>query len=80
MTAEELIENKHPIMTEQNDWWWYESKIIEVMKEYARIKCAEQRKICAEYAEMDVDDTDYMNLKMVIVKDSILNAPEPKYD
>jgi hypothetical protein len=70
MTAEEFIEKEYPIMSDQDDWWWWEDKIYEAMKEYARIKCEEQKDLCANKFLKSAKDT----------RSAILNAPEPKFD
>ena len=47
--------------------------IINSMKEYARIKCKEQREICSEYVWDKWDISENKNSE-----ESVRNAPEPK--
>ena len=71
MTAEEIV-NKYPelesflLSPERHS-------VIEAMKEYASIKCREQREIC--YKE-------WINFRGEVKEEgeAIINAPEPKFD
>lgn len=59
-----------------------EDKVIQAMQAYAKQKCKEQREICAEKADYvyDADMASEGTLETEIDTDSILNAPEPKFD
>lgn len=65
--------------------------VIQLMQNYAKLKCEEQRRICAENAEMiieiigedepiSISGSHYANADDFIQldKDSILNSPEPE--
>jgi hypothetical protein len=78
MTAEELI---------NRDLWAggkggpiTKGSAILLMQTYAKIKCAEQRKICAEHAEGYVNEFSCEGPYAIVDHSSILNAPEPKFD
>lgn len=50
-----------------------EKAMIEAMKEYAKLKCAEQRQLCAdECSAFDRGDMGY--------KDWMIDAPEPEFE
>ena len=69
---DEAIKNEHVLGL-------YASDILSLMKEYAAIKCKEQRELCFENAEkwelLEMGDhiPDYC-------EDAILAAPEPNFD
>ena len=54
---------------------------IELIKEYARQKCKEQREICAKNAKACIDNSAgrYKERPFVYTK-TILNASKPKFD
>lgn len=86
MTAEEIIiKNKVFPNTVDTDAInptfrkYMEFCIKSCMRDYAKLKCQEQRQLCADnvrHAEKGDNDFDYDY--MVISKDSIINSPEPE--
>jgi hypothetical protein len=57
--------------------------IISAMRKYAKIKCQEQREICANEAKGKyyTDMSKYPHHREPIADyDSIINCPEPKFD
>lgn len=52
--------------------------IIDWLKEFARMKCEEQRKICADEAYITNEYGSGGQLFDCVDKDSIINSPNPK--
>lgn len=64
-------------------------ELVEAMKEYARIKCEEQRKLCAENAGIKILWAGQImntipdvnpDINRIISDDSIINAPSPIFN
>lgn len=53
-------------------------ELEDLLKEYARIKCKEQRIICSEHADADYNITQSGYTEVFVINSSILNAPEPE--
>lgn len=90
MTAEEIIvrnqvfpntSDSHQIPPEFRKYLEFCIKLC--MQEYAKLKCAEQRQICANEAYADYnfvgifDKVEDVEVEVYVIKSSILNAPEP---
>lgn len=70
MTAEEWVNINWPAITNDANRDYF----VNVMKEYARLCCDEQKQICSEEAETN----EYYSQGTVYVnRDSILNSPYP---
>lgn len=54
------------------------TELIDLLQQFALLKCAEQREICAEYAERIDDSPEAYVTDYIVDKDSILNAPNPE--
>lgn len=95
MTVEEIIEEIDNEFQKENGYWLSTAIPIEfaaqVAIKFAKLKCAEQRTICADNAEMiieiigedepiSVTGSHYANADDFIKlnKDSILNSPMPE--
>lgn len=84
MTAEQILKSAHSkllsIPNNRYTEWEKQSQepetkiIIEAMKEYASIKCAEQRQLCLDNASVSWENEDDGYL---LNSETILNAPEP---
>lgn len=72
-TAEQILDRK---MMEETGIVNYPEKeiILQVMKEFAQRKCAEQRSLCA----IAYEKSDWVETKDCI--ENILNAEEPNYE
>jgi hypothetical protein len=69
MTAEEVIKKDWVLLSlNKNEL----SHIQDAMKQYAQVKCAEQRGLCA--AQLQV------NMFTEKIQLAIIGAPEPKFD
>ncbi len=74
MTAEEFLINNANDISYEEGVMFAADVTPQMLKEFVKIKCKEQRRICYENAEIDTYDWD----RHRIDKDSILNAPEPE--
>ena len=73
MTAREFISNGK-VRYHQDEPTVSIEELVEWLEEFALLKCAEQRDICAEEADLDGDEGD----RLWIDKDSIINSPNPE--
>lgn len=88
MTAEEFFDKNIKDLdgkeTKNSIVFFYKDSIVNAMKEFAQLKCAEQRQICADNADADYNVTDYFdrvtgaNIEVYVIKSSILDAKEPE--
>lgn len=76
MTASEFQDDKFPIFS--FDVTMSRGELIDLLKEFALLKCAEQRMICSNSATMTNDYGSGGELCDVIDDDSIRNAPNPE--
>jgi hypothetical protein len=72
MTASEFYQTEWPSLIVYESM--SDSEIIELIARFALLKCAEQRQICADNAELAWDEYN----EIYIDKNSILNQPSPK--
>jgi hypothetical protein len=75
MTAKETLEKHY---TNHKKRIGYPNNVFQAMKDYARQKCEEQRKICSEKGIVFTDA--YGDQAVITGGDYILNAPEPSFD
>lgn len=75
MTAEEIIDNCH--RNEEYPSYIHELDVVEAMKKYASIKCAQQRQLCLDNASVSWENEDDGYL---LDSETILKASEPLYD
>lgn len=90
MTAKEFIESKYPY-TIVDALVFEDLELEDILKEFAKLKCQEQRKICAENAMVNkqgqspmyvqvlsAPDTIYADIEFQVDKDSVINSPQPE--
>lgn len=88
MTAKEVLEayedNYYPGLG--NSLVWDEDNILKAMKIYAKIKCEEQRQICADVADYNIIQNDdgeepfHHERNITVNRKEILDAQEPNFD
>jgi len=62
---------------------YLQSDILSVLEEYAKAKCEEQRKLCAQKANDLISEMVSSNGRLItptITKKEMNNAPEPEFD
>lgn len=85
MTAEEFLNSpQYPLGQVPEDW----EQLVIVLKEFTKLKCAEQRvncninaKVGHSYGNKQYETDDVFDVRehtFYVDKDSILNAPEPE--
>lgn len=67
-TAEEVLSS-----FEKTEFMWNMLSVLEAMKTYAKEACEEQKRICAERADIEILE----NNRAFIDEQSILDAPLP---
>lgn len=82
MKAEEILES---MCYKNNTQPVYRGKttkdiVLQSMREYAKQKCKEQRKICNENIGYSEDGSCHECGGYCVEENSILNAPEPEFD